>query len=79
SHATTPIYSRDDRGTNEPCNNADLFTGSSKTYKKFSFVYVYFIKYFFLDTVVKPRYDTEGVFGAMQPNSTQMAIYVNSN
>ncbi|HJD55109.1 MAG TPA: palindromic element RPE4 domain-containing protein [Rickettsia endosymbiont of Pyrocoelia pectoralis] len=22
----------------------------------------HFIKYFFLDTVVKPRYDTEGVF-----------------
>ncbi|HJD56110.1 MAG TPA: palindromic element RPE4 domain-containing protein [Rickettsia endosymbiont of Pyrocoelia pectoralis] len=35
-------------------SSRDLFTGSSKTYKKFSFLYVYF----FLDNVDKPRYDT---------------------
>ncbi|MGX6960519.1 MAG: palindromic element RPE4 domain-containing protein [Rickettsia endosymbiont of Pentastiridius leporinus] len=40
-------------------SSRDLFTGSSKTYKKFSFLYVYFIKYFLLDAVYKPRYDTK--------------------
>ncbi|HJD56271.1 MAG TPA: palindromic element RPE4 domain-containing protein [Rickettsia endosymbiont of Pyrocoelia pectoralis] len=43
-------------------SSRDLFTGSSKTCKKFSFLYVYCIKYFFLDTVDKPRYDTKRVF-----------------
>ncbi|HJD55809.1 MAG TPA: palindromic element RPE4 domain-containing protein [Rickettsia endosymbiont of Pyrocoelia pectoralis] len=50
------------RGSVFPLSSRDLFTGSSKTYKKFSFLYVYFIKYFFLDPVVKPRGDTECFF-----------------
>ncbi|HJD55067.1 MAG TPA: palindromic element RPE4 domain-containing protein [Rickettsia endosymbiont of Pyrocoelia pectoralis] len=41
------------RGSVSLLSSRDLFTGSSKTYKKFSFLYVYFI----LDTVDEPRYD----------------------
>ncbi|HJD55581.1 MAG TPA: palindromic element RPE4 domain-containing protein [Rickettsia endosymbiont of Pyrocoelia pectoralis] len=43
-----------------------IYSRNPVTYKKFNFLYVYFVKYFFLDTVVKPRYDIERIFRSMQ-------------
>ncbi|HJD55715.1 MAG TPA: palindromic element RPE4 domain-containing protein [Rickettsia endosymbiont of Pyrocoelia pectoralis] len=55
------IYSALLHGSVFPLSSRDLFTGSRKTYKNL-FLHVYFIEYFLLDTVDKPRYDTERVF-----------------
>ncbi|HJD60240.1 MAG TPA: palindromic element RPE4 domain-containing protein [Rickettsia endosymbiont of Omalisus fontisbellaquei] len=48
------------RGSISPLSSRDLFTGSSKNTNIIS------IFYYFLDTMVKPRYDTECFFISTQ-------------